>query len=113
MEMVLANRTWLSLTPEPERELPDAIATLRAGGRPNADEIAAERERAERLIRRGNRRAWVRWLREARGLAGSRARTNDDPTVAEAVRRATAVIENHDALAQGITPRPSGKGPKR
>jgi hypothetical protein len=113
MEMVLASRTWLSLTPEPERELPDAIATLRADGHPSTDEIAAERERAERLIKRANRRAWTRWLSEARSLAISRAKANDDPTVAEAARRATAVIENHDALAQGITPRPRGKGPKR
>ena len=44
--MVLTSRAWLSLTPEPERELPDAIATLRAGGRPTAEQIAAERERA-------------------------------------------------------------------
>ncbi len=112
MEMVLANRTWLSLTPEPERELPDAIATLRSGGRPSEAEIAAERERAERLIRRGNRRAWSHWLSEARSLARSRTRLESDPAVAEAAERATAVIDNHDALAQGITPRPRGKGPE-
>lgn len=105
----MPSKTWLSLTPEPERELPDAIATLRAGGRPSAEQIAAERERADRLVRRANRRAWRRWLSEARGLARS-SRTGGDPQVAEAAELAAAVIENHDALALGITPR--GRGAK-
>jgi hypothetical protein len=105
--MVIASKTWLSLTPEPERELPAAIATMRAGGAPSAPEIAAERERAERLVRRGNRRAWTRWLTEARGLARA-CRTERDPRVSEAATRAAAVIDNHDALALGITPRGGG-----
>jgi hypothetical protein len=107
--MAMASRTWLSLTPEPERELPDAIATLRAGGRPSAEQIAAERARADRLVRRANRRAWRRWLSEARGLVRS-SRSGGDPQVAEAAELATAVIDNHDALALGITPR--GRGAK-
>jgi hypothetical protein len=107
--MVLASKTWLSLTPEPERELPDAIATLRAGGRPTAGQVAVERERAGRLVRRANRRAWRRWLGEARGLARS-SREGGDPQVAEAAELAVAVIDNHDALALGITPR--GRGAK-
>lgn len=106
--MVLSDRTWLSLTPEPERELPDAIATLRAGGPPSADEVAAERRRAARLVERANRGAWTRWLGEVRRLAGSRS--GGDRAVTEAARRATAVIDNHDALAQGITPRPRRRG---
>jgi hypothetical protein len=106
--MVTARRTWLSLTPEPERELPDAIATLRAGGRPSDGEIAAERERVERLVRRGNRGAWTRWIAEARGLIRGRTRSEGDPRLAEAAERAAAVIDNHDALALGITPRGRG-----
>jgi hypothetical protein len=107
MEMVMASKVWLSLTPEPERELPDAVATLRAGGCPTAQQIAVERERADRLVRRGNRRAWTRWLTEARGLARS-SRTGGDPQVAEAAELAASVIDNHDALALGITPRGRG-----
>jgi hypothetical protein len=107
--MVLASRAWLSLTPEPERELPDAIATLRSGGRPTAEQVAAERERADRLVRRANRRAWRRWISEARSLARN-ARNGGDPQVTEAAELAAAVIDNHDALALGITPR--GKGAK-
>ena len=105
--MVLASKTWLSLTPEPERVLPDAVATLRAGGRPTPEQVAAERERAERLVRRANRRDWRRWISEARGLA-RRSRDGGDPRVAEAAELAAAVIENHDALALGITPRGRG-----
>lgn len=103
----MASKAWLSLTPEPERELPVAIATLRAGGSPSAAQITAERERADRLIRRGNRRAWTRWLSEARGLAGG-SRTGTDPQVAEAAELAASVIDNHDALALGITARGRG-----
>jgi hypothetical protein len=40
------SRAWLSLTPEPERELPTAIAVLHAGGAPAADDVRRERERA-------------------------------------------------------------------
>jgi hypothetical protein len=107
--MVMASKTWLSLTPEPERELPDAIATIRAGGTPSEREVAAERKRADRLVLRGNRRAWTRWLNEARGLARS-SRTEGDPRVTEAADRVASVIDNHDALALGITPR--GRGAK-
>jgi hypothetical protein len=105
--MVLVSRAWLSLTPEPERVLPDAVATLRAGGHPSAEQVAAERARAERLVRRANRRGWRRWLSEARTLARS-SRTGGDPQVAEAAELAVAVIDNHDALALGITSRGRG-----
>ena len=110
--MVLTRRAWLSLTPEPEGELPDAIATLRAGGRPTAEQIAAERERAERLDHGApNRRAWRRWLSEARR---PRPQLHDggDPQVAEAARVADAVIDNHDALGVG-NHRPQGKRRRR
>lgn len=107
MEMVLASKAWLSLTPEPERELPVAIATLRAGGCPTAAQVAAERQHANRLIKRGSRRAWARWLSEARGLARSSA-SGGDPRLAAAAELTASVIDNHDALALGITPRGRG-----
>ena len=66
-----ARHAWLSITPEPELELPEALATLRAGGPPSAAQVELERARAERLVTRGSRRAWRRYLAEALALAGS------------------------------------------
>jgi hypothetical protein len=98
-------REWLSITPEPEGELPVAIATLRAGGQPDAAQIRAERERAERMITRARRRAYRRWLADARRLAA-------DPPANERARDAARVtnevLDNHDALALGITTRGRG-----
>lgn len=91
---------WLSLTPEPERDLPAAIATLRAGGEPDEAQVAAERGRAEQLVLHGNRRSWVAWLREAVELADSRS--GEDRRVAEARELVLDVINNHDALELGL-----------
>ncbi|MEY9874222.1 hypothetical protein ABH931_003716 [Streptacidiphilus sp. MAP12-33] len=53
---------WLGLTPEPERELPHAVARLRS--RPPE----AERRRVERLVLHGSRRGWLRYLGEVTAL---------------------------------------------
>ncbi|WP_327266518.1 hypothetical protein OG444_38495 [Streptomyces sp. NBC_01232] len=94
---------WLGLTPEPERELPMAVAALRAsshgapGGR--QEELAAtERRRVERLILRGGRHSWLRYLAEVTDLvtgvaAGSRA---GDP--AAALLAAEVVLDHHHML---------------
>ncbi|WP_042387999.1 hypothetical protein [Streptacidiphilus melanogenes] len=61
---------WLGLTPEPERELPHAVARLRArlpDGAAASTE-AAERRRVERLVLHGNRRSWLGYLREVAEL---------------------------------------------
>ncbi len=100
MRLMPARDAWLSLTPEPERDLPAAIATLRAGGHPDPAAVAEERERAERLVLRGNRRSWVAWLREAVELADSRPRGG--PEVTEARELVLDVISNHDALELGL-----------
>ena len=57
-------RAWLSITPEPERELPEAVATLSCGGVPPADAVARERERVERLVLHGSTRQWLAYLHE-------------------------------------------------
>jgi hypothetical protein len=57
-----ARHAWLSITPEPEFELPQALATLRAGRAPSAAQVDAERARAERLVLHGSRRAWRAYL---------------------------------------------------
>ena len=90
---------WLSITPEPERELPAAIATLRAGRAPDGAAIAAEQEHVERLITRGSRRAWTAYIAEAAALARA---ANADDEVAEARELVLEVVQNHDNLRLGL-----------
>ncbi len=94
MRPVAARHAWLSITPEPELELPEALATLRAGGAPTREDVARERARAERLVLRGSRRAWRRYLAEALALAGS----SEDPELAEARAVVEDVVHNHNNL---------------
>ncbi|WP_405435310.1 hypothetical protein OG373_01630 [Streptomyces avidinii] len=94
---------WLGLTPEPERELPAAVAALRASSRtapagPPQDLAAAERRRVERLILRGSRHSWLRYLAEVTDLvtgvaAGSRAGDR-----AAALLAGEVVLDHHRML---------------
>ncbi|WP_435281408.1 hypothetical protein [Streptomyces koelreuteriae] len=90
---------WLGLTPEPEQELPTAVAALRAraDGRPPSPLVAAERQRVERLVLRGTQRGWLRYLREVTDLvveaAGSRTA---DPGAA--VLAGEVVLDHHRML---------------
>jgi len=85
---------WLSITPEPESELPRAIATLRSGGSPPAALVERETARAEALVLRGSRRAWRRYLAEALALADA----STDPAVQDARAVVEDVIHNHENL---------------
>jgi hypothetical protein len=105
---VFARGSWLSLTPEPERELPTAIATLRVRARPSREQVATERARAERLVVRGRRRQWMRWLGEAERLA-ERVEDDDAAPVAAARDVALGVIANHHALVLGLPGRLPGR----
>jgi hypothetical protein len=89
---------WLSLTPEPERLLPEARAILRSGMIPPPGELV-ERERAlaERLVVSGRRAPWDAWLRETAALA---AEAEEETESAGALVR--DVVANHDALALGL-----------
>jgi hypothetical protein len=89
MRRLGARHAWLSITPEPERELPDAVAALRGGS------VTAERERVEELVLRGSRRAWTAYLSEARELARK-------APPGEARDLVLDVIENHDNLKMGL-----------
>jgi hypothetical protein len=84
-----ARHAWLSITPEPERELPDAVAALRGGS------VAAERERVEHLVLHGSRRDWTAYLDEARELAR-------DAPPGDARDLVLDVIKNHDNLKLGL-----------
>jgi hypothetical protein len=93
--------TWLSITPEPERELPEPVATLAAGRRAAAGEVATERRRIERLVLHGTQRRWLRYLHEVVGLIEAAAGATD-PAVAGAGARARAIVENHHHLLLGL-----------
>jgi hypothetical protein len=89
--------SWLSVTPEPERELPDAVATLAAGRLASADAVAAERARIERLVLHGSQRRWLDYLHQVLELIDA-AGAVGDPEVRLARERAIAVLANHHNL---------------
>jgi hypothetical protein len=89
--------SWLSFTPEPERELPQAVATLLAGHSATPAAVAAERARIERLVVRASRRRWLEYLHGIVELIAARE-GSDDPDVESARARAIAVIANHHNL---------------
>jgi len=90
---------WLSITPEPERELPAAIAALRAGGVPGDAEVERERQRVEGLVTHGSRRAWTAYIVEAAALARA---ADGDGELGEARALVLDVIDNHDNLRLGL-----------
>ncbi|HUB04227.1 MAG TPA: hypothetical protein VMA76_04105 [Solirubrobacteraceae bacterium] len=99
---------WLSVTPEPERELPAAVATLRCGACATGAAVAEETAEIERLILRGSERRWDRYLHGVVELIDARA-GDPDPAVAEAREVAIAVIANHHNLLLALP----GRGAQR
>jgi hypothetical protein len=98
LSMALRDDSWLSLTPEPERLLPEARAVLRSGQAPPPRALLeAERAASERLVLRARRRSWEAWLRESAALADG---ASDATATAGALVR--DVVANHDALALGL-----------
>jgi hypothetical protein len=92
---------WLSITPEPERLLPRAVATLRHGYRAPDDRVAAERAEIERLLLHGSQRRWLAYLHGVVELIDRRA-ASGDPSVGDARELASAVIANHHNLLLGL-----------
>jgi uncharacterized caspase-like protein len=88
---------WLSITPEPERELPGAVATLVRGARAGDDAVAHEVARIERLVLHGSQRGWNQYLHRVVRLIESRLQ-DPDPDVARARVLAARVIANHHNL---------------
>ncbi|GLW51326.1 hypothetical protein Stsp02_69870 [Streptomyces sp. NBRC 14336] len=90
---------WLGLTPEPEQELPAAVAALRSppDGRPPSVLVAAERRRVQRLVLRGTQRAWLRYLHEVTELVveAARSRTADGGA---ALLAGEVVLDHHRML---------------
>lgn len=93
---------WLGLTPEPERELPRAVAALRTrapdAGTEAREPAAAERRRVERLILHGSERSWLRYLAEVTELVTSVAdgTTAGDPGAA--LVAGEVVLDHHRML---------------
>ena len=91
------NDAWLSLTPEPERELPEIVAALRANGHPPPEAVERERARVGRLVVRARRRAWLGYLNEVADLV-ERTDPDADGELERARRVALEVLCNHDTL---------------
>jgi hypothetical protein len=98
---VVKRASWLSVTPEPERELPEAVATLTSGRRATAEAVARERARIEKLILHGSERRWLAYLHGVVELLDATAHSSD-PDVLAARERARAVIVNHHNLLLGL-----------
>jgi hypothetical protein len=89
--------SWLSVTPEPERVLPEAVATLTAGRRPETGAVDHERARIERMVLHGSQRRWLHYLHQVVQLIHASA-GQPDPDVVRARAVATATIVNHHNL---------------
>jgi hypothetical protein len=98
---VVKRDTWLSVTPEPERELPAAVATLTRGRFAADREVQAERTAIERVVLTGSRRRWLRYLHDVVELIEQHA-GSEDADVQRARQRALAVICNHHNLLLGL-----------
>src|SRR5258708_5621954 len=93
--------SWLSVTPEPERLLPGAVATLEAGRLPPIDAIERERERVERLVLRARLSDWLAYLTRTLELV-ERRREASEPDVVAAREEAVDAIANHHNLLLGL-----------
>ena len=105
---MVKRQPWLSVTPEPERELPAAVATLRCGGLATDEAIAAEAARIEALVLRGTEPRWDAYLHDVVLLIDQPA-SGADPEVARAREVAIAVISNHHNLLLALP----GRGAQR
>ncbi len=93
--------SWLSLTPEPERELPRLVATLAQGSPPPTAAVASEEARVSRLVLRGSELAWLRYLHRVIDLLDA-SWHSEDPAVASARARTIKVLVNHHNLLLGL-----------
>lgn len=91
---------WLGLTPEPEQELPAAVAALRtpAAGRPPSALVAAERRRVQRLVLSGTQGSWLRYLREVTDLVVEAAAGSAATDPRPALVAGEVVLDHHRML---------------
>jgi hypothetical protein len=109
MALRVAPHSWLSVTPEPERELPEALATLRCETAPPPPQaVREEEERIERLILHGSQRDWLAYLTRALDET-ERTRRSSNPGVMRARAITREIIGNHHNLLLGLP----GRGAER
>ncbi|KOV64061.1 hypothetical protein [Streptomyces sp. MMG1121] len=91
---------WLGLTPEPEQELPTAVAALRAPVTdcPPSSLVAAERQRVERLVLRGTQHTWLRYLHEVTDLVVRAAQGSTTADPRPALVAGEVVLDHHRML---------------
>lgn len=89
-----ANRrlTWLALTPEPERELPAAVACLRGGS------VTSEHRRVQKLILHGTARSWRRYLHEVCDLIRALPQPAAPACRCSALLAGEVLLEHHRML---------------
>ena len=82
---------WLGLTPEPERELPAAVAVLRGGSETD------ERQRISKLLLHGTQRQWLRYLDEVAELA-----LTARPSTQQEAQHVKAIVLEHHRMLIGL-----------
>jgi hypothetical protein len=95
----MEDASWLSLTPELERELPPILAALRGGRSATAVDVSRERKRAATVVVRGRQRDWLAYIGEAVRLtcgAGAGALGGEQRALA------LEVLANHHRLLLGL-----------
>lgn len=91
---------WLGLTPEPERDLPLALAVLRAGGTPEPAALLRQRQHAERVVLRGKDKTWLAYIQAAADHVP--AQPPRDPVLRDAAVVVAEVVLNHHRLLAGM-----------
>jgi hypothetical protein len=90
---------WLGLTPEPERELPEAVAALRALDSGTRQDTGSEVRRIRHLILHGTQRTWLRYLADVTALVQRvSAHPHAAPTTRTALNAAETVLDHHRML---------------
>ena len=89
--------SWLSITPSPNASFPRPSRRFATGTARRPARSSLERDRIEQLVLHGRQRDWLAYLHGVIGLI-ERALPSDDPELARARTRATAVLANHHNL---------------
>ena len=90
---------WLGLTPEPERELPEAVAALRALESGTRQDTDAEVRRIRHLILHGTQRTWLRYLADVTALV---QRGSAHPHTARTALSAAETVLDHHRMLIGL-----------
>jgi hypothetical protein len=95
---------WLSLTPEPERHLPQLLALLARDAAPSGRRLRAEQTAMTRLVLRGTPRRWRRYLDQAtsQAVAVAHGASDGDPHTTELALAVVEIVLEHDRMLIGL-----------